>query len=367
MKTKKNFTNKLVNIHRLILIFIILIIMVQTTPVYTQIWTLQQCIDTAMVYNKNLQISENNFELGEQKHKEAMANLIPKVNAVADYKYYTDLPYQLMPQSAFGGPEGQFKETQFGVPHNISASLQASMPLYNPKVYGAMKTTKIASELSDLQYQKTEEQVFFEISNLYYNAQILVNQVAFINSNLVNTSRLLENIKLLNEHQMATGTDVAKVQLQLEQLKTQKELISSKYEQVINSLKFSMGISLEQNIQIVSDIQYQNNNEYESSSIVDVQIIETQNRLLASELSTLKYSRLPSLSLFGTYGTTGFGYDEKPNDFLKFYPIGFVGIRLSYPLFNGMITKRRISQKKIEIQNSRLQIDLVTEQNEMLV
>jgi len=30
--------------------------------------------------------------------------------------------------------------------------LQFSMPLYNSQIYGAIKTTKIASELSDLQY-----------------------------------------------------------------------------------------------------------------------------------------------------------------------------------------------------------------------
>jgi len=332
-----------------------------------QVWTLQQCIDTARVYNKNLQIGKNTIALGEQKRKEAVANLIPKVIGVADYKYYTDLPYQLMPQSAFGGPEGQFKETQFGVPHNINANLQASLPLYNPQIYGAIKTTEIASELTNLQYQKTEEQLFFDISNIYYNAQILYNQIGFIDSNLVNTSKLLANIKLLNEQLMVKGTDVSKVQLQLEQLTTQKELINNKYEQVINSLKFSMGISINQVVQIETEIQYQKSVEYEKSAIIDFQIVETQNRLLSSELSTLKHSRLPTISLYGTYGTTGYGYNEAPNEFLKFYPIGYVGAQLSYPLFNGTITKRKINQKKLEMQNSELQLNLVVDQNNMLV
>jgi OMF family outer membrane factor len=348
-------------------IFLMGVLLVFNNISNAQEWTLQQCIDTAMVYNKNLRMGKNTMALGEQKHKEAKANLLPKVTAVADYKYYTDLPYQLMPQSAFGGPEGQFKETQFGVPHNISANLQASMPLYNPQVYGAMKTTKIASELSDLQYQKTEEQVFFEISNLYYNAQILLNQVAFIDSNLVNTSRLLENSKLLNEHQMARGTDVAKVQLQMAQLISQKELIESKYQQVINAIQFSMGITSGLDFQVVGEIQYQELGTYESKITTDVQMIELQNRLLTSELSTLKHSRLPSLSMYATYGTTGFGYDEKPNEFLKFFPIGFVGLQLSYPLFSGTITRRKINQKKIEIKNSELQYNLAVDQNAMLV
>ena len=359
---------RLVNIHiqKLLLLFLL-------TGVYTtqaQVWTLQQCIDTAQVHNKNLQMSINNIAISEQKSKEAKANLIPKVIANADYKYFTNLPYQLLPVNAFNPalPEGEFRSMQFGVPHNINANLQFSMPLYNPQVYGAIQTTKIAVELTDLQYQKTEEQIYFEISNLYYNAQILHHQLAFIDSNLINAERLLKNLQLLNEQLLAKGTDVSKVKLQVSQLTTQKETIKNKYEQVLNALKFAMGISIEQNLQIEPNIQYQNTNEYTSSSTLDIRIIKTQNRLLSSELNTLNKSRfLPSLNLIGTYGTTGFGYNGQPTSFLDFYPIGFAGIQLSYPLFNGTVTLRKINQKRLELQNNELQFSLLSEQNNMQV
>jgi outer membrane protein TolC len=359
---------KLVNIHILYLILLLSTIGAQSA--HAQLWTIQQCIDTAKVHNKKLQMGRNNITISEQKEKEAKANLIPKITANADYKYFTNLPYQLMPLSTFNpiAPEGQFKEAQFGVPHNINANLQLSMPLYNPQIYGAIQTTKIASELTELQYLKTEEQIFFEISNMYYNAQILHNQLAFIDSNVANAERLLKNIQLLNEQLLAKGTDVSKVKLQVSQLTTQKENISSKYEQVLNALKFAMGISIKQNLQIEANIQYQNTNEYTPSSILDIRIIKTQNRLLLRELSTLNKSRfIPSLNLIGMYGTTGFGYDKQPNDFLKFYPIGFAGIQLSYPLFNGTVMQRKMNQKKIELQNNELQNGLFSEQNNMQV
>ena len=105
-----------------------------------------------------------------------------------------------------------------------------------------------------------------------------------------------------------------------------------------------------------------------SSSTLDIRIIKTQNRLLSSELGTLNKSRfMPSLNLIGTYGTTGFGFNGLPNSFLDFYPIGFAGIQLSYPLFNGSVTQRKINQKKYELQNSELQFSLITEQNTMQI
>ncbi|MBK7805453.1 MAG: TolC family protein [Saprospiraceae bacterium] len=358
----------LVSIHRHILIMLLFLIGFETAQ--AQVWSLQQCIDTAQVYNKNLAMGRNNMSIAKEKEKETKANLIPKITANVDYKYFSNLPYQLLPLSTFNptAPEGQFKEAQFGVPHNINANLQLSMPLYNPQVYGAIKTTKIASELSGLQYQKTEEQIYFEIFNLYYNAQILHHQLGFIDSNLVNTTRLLKNMQLLNEQLLAKGTDVSKVKLQLAQLKTQKENINSKYTQILNGLKFAMGIATEQNLEIEPTIQYKDIAEYIPSSILDVRLIKTQNRLMMSELNALNKSRfLPSVNLFGTFGTTGFGYDQQPNDFLKFFPIGFAGVQLSYPLFNGTVTQRKINQKKLELQNNELQFGLLSEQNGMQI
>lgn len=357
----------LVNIHiRRILLLTLLIIAVTMTG-QAQIWSLQQCIDTAQVYNKNLQMSRNSIEIGNEKEKEAKANLIPKISLNADYKYFTDLPYQLMPQSAFGGPEGQFKEMQMGVPHNISTNIQMAVPLYNPQVYGAIQTTKIASDLSELQYKKTEEQVFFEISNLYYNAQILVEQQQFMEGNLENTKKLHENLQLLYAQQMIKKSDVSKVALQKEQLITQSHLIESNLEQVLNALKFSMGISLQQNLEIENEILNKPAGDYLVKQPVDLQIAYAQNKLISSELGTLRNSRLPAVSLYGSYGQTGFGYDEKPNDFLKFFPTSFAGLQVSVPIFNGTVTKRKINQKKIELQNSQLQIENVADQNNMLI
>lgn len=357
---------KLVNIHKQLTMLLFVFSGFQS--VKAQEWSLQQCIDTAQIHNSNLQIGRNSNFISKQKEREAKSNLIPKVTANADYRYYFHLPYQLMPLSAFGGPEGEYKAIQFGVPNSINANLQLFMPLYNPQVYGAIQTTKIASEISELQYQKTEEQIYFEISNLYYNLQILHNQLAFINSNLLNAERLLKNTQLLNEQLLARGTDVNKVKLQVAQLATQKEDVNSKYQQILNALKFAIGISMDQNLQIEANISYQATNEYTPSSTLDIRLIKTQSRLLSTELSTLSKSKfLPTLNLIGTYGTSGFGYNGQPDSFLDFYPVGFAGVQLTYPLFSGTTTQRRINQKSLEVQNNELQIKLISEQNTMQI
>ncbi len=350
------------------LIFFLIAIIGWNTVQAQEVWTLKQCIDTAKVHNKTLQINRNNISISEQRRKEAQANLIPKITANADYKYFLELPTQLMPMNALNPqvPEGQFRDLQFGVPHNINANIQLAIPLYNPQIYGAINNTKVASELTELQYQKSEEQVLYDITTLYYNAQILKHQLVFLETNLENTNKLLKNMQLLKEQLLAKGTDVNKVQLQAEQLATQKENVNNKYNSVLNALKLNMGIALAAEISVESAIPSQTTLEYTPKTTLDIQLIQTQNRFLNTELSILNKSRfLPSLNLIASYGTTGFGYDKTPNDFLKFYPIGFAGVQLSYSLFNGTVTQRKINQKKLEISNNELQVQLMNDKNKM--
>lgn len=356
----------LVNAHKLIL-FLILIIGWNISQAQ-EVWTLKQCIDTAQVYNKTLQIGKNNISISEQREKEAKANLIPKISVNADYKYFMELPTQLMPMNALNSqaPEGQFRNIQFGVPHNMNASVQMVMPLYNPQVYGAIENTKIANELVQLQFKKSEEQVLYDITTLYYNAQILNHQLDFLESNLLNAQKLLKNIELLKEQLLATGTDVGKVRLQVEQLVTQKENGFNKYISVLNALKLNMGIGLERELKIESEIAYQTTLDDHPQTTLDFRIVQMQNRLLNAELSTLKKSSfLTSLNFIASYGTAGFGYDKAPNSFLDFYPVSFAGLQLSYPIFNGSVTQRKINQKKSEISNNELQMQLIDDKNKM--
>lgn len=355
----------LVNTYKLFVLLGSFITWINLPSAPAQVWSLQQCIDTALIYNKGLHIQRNNIEISNQKRREVKNQLMPKLNVNADYRYFLELPYQLMPMSVFGGQDGKYKEVQFGVPHNINANIQLVVPLYNPQVHGAIQTSDIATSLSNLQTKKNEEQVYFDISNLYYNAQILTHQIQFVDSNLSNTNRLLKNMQLLHQQLMTTGTDVNKVALQADQLATQIELLKSKKDQVLLALKFAMGISTASRIEINPDIEDKTTVDYSPKPIIDLQIISAQNRLLKSDLNTLKRSAYPSVALFGTYGANGFGYDKSPNDFLNFHPMSFAGIQITSPLFDGNVLRRKRNQKEIELKNNELQQQLISEQNNM--
>lgn len=237
---------------RLNKVLALMVILLISITVQAQQLSLEQCIDTALIYNRNIKLSQHDVEISTEKNRGIRGNLLPKLNGIADYRYYTDLPYQLMPAAAFGGPEGTYKEVQFGVPQSMNANLQLAVPLFNSTALNAIKSTRIATELSEIQKTKTDEDVVLEVSNAYYNAQIILAQITFLDSNIINTDKLLETTTLLYQQQIAKGTDVDRLKLQVEQISTQRSSVISQYQQVLNALKFLIGKPISDSIEVLN-------------------------------------------------------------------------------------------------------------------
>ncbi|MCC6839147.1 MAG: TolC family protein [Flavobacteriales bacterium] len=357
---------KLVNIHKRGLLP--LLILAWGTAAGQAPLSLQQCVDTALAHNATLLIERNNAEVGQGRLQEARANRLPKLTANGDYRYYGDLPYQFMPLSTFNpmAPEGQFKEVQFGVPHNINANVQLTMPLYSPQLYGGIQGAEVAAGIQGMQVQRAAEQVVQEVTTLYYNAQVLHHQLAYLDSNRLNTEKLLRNVQLLRGQLLAKGTDVDRVELQAAQLASQHAQAESRYAQVLDALKLAMGMPLGRDLHIDTTIAFGREAQYLPATTVEHRLAQARSALLRTELGTLGRSRfLPSVGLMGSYGTMGFGYSKAPNDFLTFRTVSMAGLQVSWPLFNGTAINRQMVRKRLELRNNELQLKLLDDQQAM--
>lgn len=345
-------------------IIILLTVMLFGTSLEAQTLSLAQCIDTALLYNRNIKLSQRDIYIAKEKYRETRSNLFPKLNGVADYRYYTDLPFQIMPASAFGGLPNTYKEVQFGVAQNLNTNLQLIAPLYNPIVLNAIKSAGLANELSEIQKIKTEEDVVLDVSDTYYNAQILLNQMNFLDSNIVNTQKLVQTTTLLFQQNIAKGTDIDRLKLQFEQISTQRSTVFSQYQQVLNALKFLMGKPITATLKVLLNEKLTAETNYQFQTTTDMLLVDKKLELNYSELRGLRNSKLPSLGAYGLYGTTGIG-NTGNNSFFHFHPIGYIGTQLSLPLFNGLITRHKIVQKKIEIDKTNIQKELIAEKSNL--
>lgn len=336
----------------------ILVLLLSSMNLHGQTWTLEQCIDSAHANNQRVAIAENNQELSVLRHKEVRANLLPKISINGEYKYFIELPYQLMPMSVFGGPDGQFREAQFGVPHNINANAMLQVPIYSSGLLGNINKLETSQEIVEMEVQKTYDQIYFEVSNVYRNAQLLKSQMVFIDSTIINTERIKKSLELLTEQKLANQNDVKKLELKVSTLRSYRATLRVKLQQIYNALQLLTGSST--SFEVEENILMMDLTQYEDNGNKDIEIIQLQQEIINIDLKSLKRSKyIPDVGFVATYGTQGFGYDQSPNQFLNFYPIGYAGIRFSYPIFNGTATNKKIDQKDLELENLRLKEELI--------
>lgn len=354
---------KLVSVHNLLVLLGLIWFgsMPQILPGQTM--DLEDCLEAALTHNRDLQMAQNALYIGEIQVEEARANRWPRVSLTADYRYFTNLPYQLLPLSVFNGPEGQFKEAQFGVPHNLGISAQLALPIYQPTLRPGIQMAETAAELGQLQVEKGEEQLLFEVTTLYYNAQIVQHQILFADSNLANTDKLLAAMLLLREQGLARGTDLERIELQRAQLMAQRTQLESNLNQALNGLNFLMGRNLDEALSIPLDINSADLENDPAAPSVEEKMAEVQYQLLTNELHQLKRSRLPAVSAVANYGLTGFGYFEQPDPFFDVFPNGFIGLQASYPIWNKS-TRSKIARKEWEMINQNLRIEQIQARSE---
>lgn len=331
---------------------------------YGQTISLEEAIALSKQNNYSVQLADYDIHIAAAKVDELKSNLMPKLMVALDYKYYFDLPYQLLPASVFGGPAGNYKEAQFGVPHNLNVNAQLNYAAYNPALRANIKTAESGVEIMNLQKLKSKEDISVDVANVYYNAQLLANQVLFIDSNIANNEKLLNLTKLLYEQRMAKGTDLDKVALQLSQFKTQKENVENQYRQAINLLKFLTGKDPHETVDVQTEPGGDNVTEQADKRIIDLKLAASQVDLLEKEKNAIEKSRLPVVSLNLLYGTIGYG-KTGTNDYLKFFPLSYAGIQVAVPIYGGNSIKRKIRTKDIELQKAKTRIEMLEDKNEV--
>jgi outer membrane protein TolC len=123
--------------------------------------TLEQLIDKALTNNLSVQAARFDEAKTEARISEVKAGALPSVNLTGDYKRYLKIPGQVVPASAFGGQEGTYQVLAFGLPYNLSTSVQASQAIYNPSLTIGLKAAKTSREVSTLQTRQTKEDVAY--------------------------------------------------------------------------------------------------------------------------------------------------------------------------------------------------------------
>lgn len=336
-------------------------------PVNAQELDLETCLrmaDTANIeiVNARLDIAKNKKQINAY-----LSARLPKITATGDYKYNAIIPGQLVPAQFFGGAPGSYATVAFGVPYNLSNTIQLQQILYNPQVNYGINSLKIQQEVVEIQERITTRDTKHQVASTYFNLQALGKQLEFVDTNILNMERLIHNLEAMVKQEMVMQTEADKLKIQRLNLVNTKQTLEANQDQLERLLKILIGIPDEQEIKLASDELVRQSILVDNSEVSypEVDLVKAQIKLNEEEHSGTNMSYLPSLSLYGSYNYT---YNMKPSDNVrKGIESAFVGLRLDWTLFDGLekMNKQKvnkINQMRLENQESYLkqQLDIQT-------
>src|SRR5918993_3785668 len=122
--------------------------------------------------NNNISIKQGALDVRslDANTKIAKAAFKPTINGVGNAGYDPIIPSQVVPDKLFGGTEGKFTKVQFGLPFNVSAGIEASLPIINFEKWEAIRSSHLETDKVRWSLEAVKENLHQQVTIHYYQA-----------------------------------------------------------------------------------------------------------------------------------------------------------------------------------------------------
>ena len=349
-----------------LILFCLLLFLTSMSTKAQETWSLEQCIKYA--FDNNIQIKQQMLSIkkGESTLFQSKMSALPNLNATADHSY------------EFGRLLGK-DSSKLGSQSNLF-SISSSVNLFNGlQTYNSIKKNKfdLLSTLSDV--ERVKNNIALSIASAYlqilYSEELVVTSIKQVELSKMQVDRTTVLVKagsLPEGNLLEIEAQLASDELQLVNSQNQRDLAYLSLTQYLD-IKTPEGFKIQKpNLDGFETklVDISPNGIFETAQQTMPQIIGANYKVSSAEKSLVieKGGLYPSLNLTASYGTRyshyiNYLYDKSDefNSQLKNKATTSLGFRLSIPIFNGWSASNRITNAKISLDKSRL--DLENEKN----
>lgn len=246
-------------------------------------------------------------------------------------------------------------QAQFGSKYSAAAGIDASQLLFDGQVFVGLQARKASIDFATKAVEVTEEQIRTNIHKIYYQLVVGRKQIESIDANILRFEKLLHDTREIYKNGFAEKLDVDKVEVQLNNIRTEKQRAESQIEVGKAALKFLMAMPQKDILNLtdtLSEADIKANMLDESFNYDDrkeVQLLGIQKKLFQYNVKRFQLSKLPTVALSANYSKNA---QRQKFDFLDgpYFTASFVGLRVSVPIFDGGARNARINKAKLEVQ-----------------
>jgi outer membrane protein TolC len=344
----------------------------------TYAFSAKQAVDFAMKNAVEVKNALIDIQIQKQTNNEFTANAYPQLNSSISTTHYFDIPTTTLPDfispsvynvlvnngvvngsgNPITFPAGGFGSVpaQFGTKWNASGGVDLTQLLFDGQVFVGLKARSAALLLATQAAEVTKEQIKSNVYKLYYQLIVGQKQATSIDANIERFEKLLADTKEIFKNGFVEKLDVDKVEVQLNNLKTEKEKINNQLEVGNAALKFLMNIPQKDILTLTDNLSENDIAGISINDSVDVkkrkeyQQLSTALRLNQYNIKRFQLSKYPTIAAFASYSKNA---QRSEFDFFgsgQWFSTSIVGFKISMPLFDGFARNSRIQKAKYDLE-----------------
>jgi outer membrane protein TolC len=360
---------------------LLLFCFVDVTAQKVNSFSLKQTIEYAILNSPEVKNALLDIQIQKQSNREITAIALPQLNGSVTSNHFFDIPVTTLPDfispSVYnvlvnnGVVDGSGRPivfpangfgsvpARFGTSWNMSGGIDVAQILFDGQVFVGLKARSTVMNLASQSAEVTKEQIKANVYKLYYQLVVGNKQATSIDANIERFEKLLADTREIYKNGFVEKLDVDKVEVQLNNLKTEKEKISYQLQMGNSALKFLINIPQQDQLVltdtlneaaikslVVSDsLQFSNRKEYMQ--------ITTALKLSKFNIKRYQLSKIPTIAAFASYSKNA---QRNEFDFLgkgSWFSTSLVGVKIAVPIFDGNARNARIQKAKFEYEKTK--------------
>jgi len=338
---------------------------------------LSDCLNYSLQHSPYVTIANNSDKQFKYDKLDLYSSYLPKINGSVSVDDNLKVATTVIPSSSLGFqnflPPGMTlpnmdKDIQMrmGLRYNNSASVQLDQKLIDVSSIIGINGMKEYKALSDMNKQKTLEDLMYDVAMSYYQVMIVDQKIKLLQDNKAQYDALIQIMQLQLNKGVIKQVDFNRVQVALNNITSQLSLVNISRDVALNRLKVMIGLPIDEPLQIDENESTLSNTSLPASvdpnvsNRIDYRIMQQNIKLQELNVNVTKNSFWPTLGVYARYGASSYS-DKFADSWKKFYDFSTIGIKLTVPLFNGLKVNTAYHKQLIQLDNMKAQSKIMEE------
>lgn len=289
------------------------------------------------------------------------SGLYPKVNVFGTGDYYPIIATQVIPAEVLGGKPGTYLKAQFGLPYVFAAGAELTMPVVNLEKWAQLSKAKYAYHQSQWNSKAALENFHIQLMQAYYQALATKDVLYLNNENAETTAELARIMADRYQNGVVNPADFNRTKNLDIDVKNSGYNYDKQLQQAYNNLGAMLNLK-DDSLQLSESLL-----DFKWPMLQQIGDVtarpawkEADAKLQTAEFA-LRESRtggLPRMSLTSRYVYNMQSKFETAGNNVEFNTAN-VGVRVDFPLFQGMYYRSSINKSKLQLQNAKLEQERV--------